>query len=304
MKLFDTEGEGILQTTDRLYVDGTFSITPAPFKQLFTVGYVISGRMFPAIYALMPNKDTESYRLLFEYLFRMITAEETRRPKLVAIMSDFELAIRNAVSDACAGNKILRDNPIRMEGCLFHFAQALKHNAAEKGLYLNAASNIHSHKYSNLRRMLTNLAFLLPDDVSPTLDKILVRYADAINANVNLQEYMEYFRKQWMSDIEKWNLFYAGEHKSNNHMEGWHRGLNDLLQNRTRNMWHFLQTLQEDCASKNKDYMVFLYHGKVNWRGPTKAEVSKKARRELLIKHYKNGDLNPFGLVEALAGVE
>lgn len=302
--LFDDAGKGLLQQALRLFVDGTFSIVPAPFAQLFTIGYIVSGRMFPAIYALMTNKKTETYRLFFEYLLFMLTANATVRPQLTHIMADFEEAIRKGVGLACQGNALMKQHPIQMEGCWFHYVQALKDNARKHGIYKCAAENIYSSKYTNMIKLLSKLPFLKVADVESAFLQILNRYSAAIDASENLRNYIEYFRNEWMSDISKWNLFEASEHKTNNHMEGWHRGLKGAVCNRTRNIWLFVETLADDCKAKKLEYIQFIREGKPIRRAPSKAELEESRSRDLKLMHYKNGVLAPLDLLLSLAKLE
>jgi hypothetical protein len=48
------------------FIDGTFEICPKLFKQLFTFQIVVNGFNLPLIYALLPNKQTETYKKLFQ----------------------------------------------------------------------------------------------------------------------------------------------------------------------------------------------------------------------------------------------
>lgn len=50
------------------YVDGTFNISPKLFKQLFTIQVVANGFNLPLVYALLPDKKTETYHKMFQML--------------------------------------------------------------------------------------------------------------------------------------------------------------------------------------------------------------------------------------------
>jgi hypothetical protein len=84
-------------STDTLYSDGTFYSVPKIFFQLYTIHGFYKGEMMPFIYALLPNKSTNTYLRLFRILqdkaaeFNFIFS-----PKIFLI--DFELVVKNAIT--------------------------------------------------------------------------------------------------------------------------------------------------------------------------------------------------------------
>ncbi len=57
-------GKRILQASNTFYRDGTFSICPEPFGQLYTVIADGGGTMknvFPCAFMLLPNKKSDTY---------------------------------------------------------------------------------------------------------------------------------------------------------------------------------------------------------------------------------------------------
>lgn len=297
------DGQGILQRIGRLYVDGTFKIVPQPFEQLFTIGYLVEGRMFPAFYCLLTNKRTETYRLVFDYLFSQLTVNSTVTPVLMSIMSDFEHQIRNAISQACNANKIMKGLNIRIEGCYFHYVQALHHNARQMGVYYHLKESLNTPKYYGIMKLLAGLANLRVEHIPQAYAQIRERYKDAINASASLPQFFAYYEREWLTDIQKWNVFDALGYRTNNHMEGWHRGVNEAVQNRTRNIWLFVQTLRDDCFAKKMEYQQFLSGGEVR---PQPSKKAKEDERLLALKiaHYKSGALKPWDFLKSVANVE
>jgi hypothetical protein len=111
------------------YVDGTFEIAPDLFKQLFTIQIVVNGYNLPLVYALLPNKKTETYQRMLDML-----AEHAEfppdLPSKIHWRCDFELGIWSAIENSRFGNQ--RETII--EACYFHYAANLWNNVSKKGL--------------------------------------------------------------------------------------------------------------------------------------------------------------------------
>src|ERR1051325_2693928 len=50
---------------ERLYVDGTFSLAPALFSQIYVIMADRGEFVLPVIYALLPNKEGATYQRMF-----------------------------------------------------------------------------------------------------------------------------------------------------------------------------------------------------------------------------------------------
>jgi hypothetical protein len=106
------------------YMDGTFKVTPNPFKQLFTIHYKADYHTIPSIYCLLTNKTQQTYELLFQKI-QQIALSKNYQIKTTHAMLDFEVAARNAIQN------VLK---FQVHGCFFHFAKALKSNINTKNL--------------------------------------------------------------------------------------------------------------------------------------------------------------------------
>jgi hypothetical protein len=49
-----------------IFMDGTFSVAPHPFKQLYTIRVPFKDVTGTAVYAFLPNKCQDTYRELFK----------------------------------------------------------------------------------------------------------------------------------------------------------------------------------------------------------------------------------------------
>ena len=50
------------------YGDGTFSVTPPFFKQLYTIHGEYLGTIFPMVFCLLPKKSSETYTAVFKII--------------------------------------------------------------------------------------------------------------------------------------------------------------------------------------------------------------------------------------------
>jgi hypothetical protein len=57
-----------LANAQTFFMDGTFSVGPHPFKQLYTIRVLVKDVTGTAVYAFLPNKCQDTYRELFQSL--------------------------------------------------------------------------------------------------------------------------------------------------------------------------------------------------------------------------------------------
>lgn len=87
------ENLSILRSCSRWYVDGTFECAPKYFYQMFTIHGMRRERIFPLVYALLPDKKKTTYR-------RVLAELKSLQPDLCprSVMMDFEVATMKAFS--------------------------------------------------------------------------------------------------------------------------------------------------------------------------------------------------------------
>ena len=98
-----------LVTCDMWFADGTFSIAPSLFCQIYIIMAKKHGVVHPAVYALLPNKQRTMYQKMFELLKEI---EPNLKPS--SIVCDFEQAAYSAM------NEIFPD--VQIKGCFFSFS--------------------------------------------------------------------------------------------------------------------------------------------------------------------------------------
>ena len=84
----------LLRDSSNWFADGTFSVVPGQFFQLYTIHCEKDGYIIPCLYGLLTNKRETTYRKLFRTL---IDIEPALNP--THIMVDFEKAALNALEE-------------------------------------------------------------------------------------------------------------------------------------------------------------------------------------------------------------
>ncbi|KAB0805687.1 hypothetical protein PPYR_02657 [Photinus pyralis] len=215
----------MLNRSDSWYGDGTFSVAPNLFFQLYTIHVEQYGTVTPAIYALLPNKTKETYQKLLQQLKNLIPGLLPTR-----VLLDFEAAAMGAFSEEFEG--------IAVSGCFFHLCQNVWRRVQSEGLQILYQGN---HDFAQWVRMIPAIAFVPPHRVLEAFDE-LVEYE---NFPPEAQPIVDYFediyigrrarrqRRPPIFSIEMWNMYQRtldGRHRTNNNIEGWHRGFQSFIE--------------------------------------------------------------------------
>ena len=263
----DSQDRVIILGTDRClrllkrcpswYVDCTFSCCPHLFYQLLVVMGELpdhSGRkpwIFPCVYILLTNKTQELYLEAFNKLYEVL---ESYSPDV--IMVDFGRGLRNALSQTFPS--------VSIDGCAFHFAQAVIRWLNENGL-----KNAYNHsskdpQTQNIRptqpvqlwvRRFLNLAFVPTEHVTPAFLELL----DLMPHDTGLNEFVNYFMTTWVQGItttrgtrparypqascNQVERTIASLNKTNNYMEAFNWKFSSMVGPVKPNIWSFLNTL-------------------------------------------------------------
>ena len=115
------EGLSLLESSDHWFADGTCSVSPNTFFQVYTVHAVFHGRVLPCAFALLPNKTQATYDRLFGELATHLNGHVP-----TDILFDYEKTAMNSAENVFAG--------ITVTGCFFHLSQNIWRRIRENGL--------------------------------------------------------------------------------------------------------------------------------------------------------------------------
>lgn len=275
-----------LATAETLYMDGTFSVCPRVFYQLFTVNIILSGQQFPAVYALLPNKSRETYNRVFTLI-----KEELQNINIILrpprILIDFEQALLQSV------NLHFPDTDVK--GCFFHFSQCLWRWVQNHGHVVLYKEN---EEFRILVKHAAALAYLPPAMVRLAWSTIRLNYSDGSAA---AEAFVDYFSNTWTKDfpIALWNHFEATEDRTNNRLEGWHNRLNRLAGRNHPNIYQLIELLQkEDSVSEVK--ILQLQSGGLPVRRRNKWQRMDKRLKRMQAK-FTSGQLSIAEFMEAVS---
>ena len=120
--IYATEASiSFLANSDDWFMDGTFSVAPPQFTQLYTIHGLRNGHHVIGCYALLPNKQTETYTEFLEQVERLTNATSP-----TTIMIDYERACINAVRQVYPQTSLI--------GCLFHLCKSIYRHIQSQGL--------------------------------------------------------------------------------------------------------------------------------------------------------------------------
>ncbi|KRZ17403.1 hypothetical protein T11_1024 [Trichinella zimbabwensis] len=97
-------------------MDGTFKVVPQWYQQLFTIHAFVACKLVPAVYCLCTDKDIGTYGFIFQALINKAAVLRVNlNPQ--TIICDFETALIPVIQGYFLNT--------RVQGCYFHFCQAV-----------------------------------------------------------------------------------------------------------------------------------------------------------------------------------
>lgn len=137
------------------------------------------------MFILMSRKTKSAYR----HIFRYIKNNLIDLGQSVSVMTDFELAMRNALAEVFPG--------VKLKTCWFHFVQAAKKRASQTPLllpYLFQNAEARSIYYK-----LLSLPLLPPDCIEEEFKKLKV--LALANHRMYFADFIKYFEQQWIIKV-------------------------------------------------------------------------------------------------------
>ena len=176
--IFATDGQiQLLHLAKTWFVDATFNVVKSPFTQLFSIHAFIKAdgklRQVPLMFVLMSGKRKCDYRKVMKKVKNLLPP----RPGVARVVADFEAAMWKGILS------MFQD--VSIQGCLFHWAQALRRKMGELGILKSYKNNSNVNGFC---RKLLALPFLPHEQVPPTFyelkglvtDYILTRFMEEV----------------------------------------------------------------------------------------------------------------------------
>ncbi|XP_028968139.1 uncharacterized protein LOC114828386, partial [Galendromus occidentalis] len=228
---------------DKIYVDGTFSLSPGCFYRIVVVLAERADFVIPICHALLPNKTQDSYARMIELIK---CAWPAFNPEVVSM--DYDRGLMNAFRTKFPAAEI--------QGCLFRLVKNLKLKLAE----LHLMGRYRNYDAFGLNaRMIVALAFVPPTELDnaiaqlasilpPELMPVLKYFEDTyVGSLLHLLSDGSVIRKEPMFPLSMWSVYnrtMSGEARTNNHAEAAHRRLQTEFGVDHPNLWRFIDGLK------------------------------------------------------------
>lgn len=289
-----------LASSNSVYMDGTFRVTPEPFVQLFTLNSFVGPNedrqvLMPRVYFLLPGKGQDVYARVLQLTLQLVemafdlTGNGDGYTHWRYINSDFEAGI-------IAAAKSVDFDPlqmIRLRGCHFHYCSAL-YRFATTGI-----DNMHGDYFAAdklLVRFMQKLFALplLPENrVEDAFQELLQN--DAPNYLVNTARFgrfVAYVYNQWIvNDVNRRmvNCYdRMGERRTNNDLEGWNSKIGKLMHQHP-NLWVFIERLQALQKQNRINENLILQNPINSIRVRSPKQITKEAELYGMQQVYRNG---------------
>ena len=235
-----------LCSSETIFIDGTFYTCPRLFYQLFSIHAEAYGKMFPLLFAFLPDKSQETYKRFFPIIKDRSQALGIEFSP-TTIQTDFELAIMGAVRDEFPRS--------RLAGCMFHYGQALWRKVQALG---GAAEYRENAETRQCIRRCAALTFVPLQDLDTAWVDLQAQAPD--NSQLCAQ-FTDYFVQTWMDDIAGrfsrriWNHFdnmSSESVRTNNALESWHRSFKGLVGSAHPNIFVIITKLKKE-QEKNRE---------------------------------------------------
>ena len=249
----------ILCTSRTWFLDGTFSVSPTIFTQLFTVvglqkraGHDSSeGVPLPLVYALLSRKTQDQYEAVLAAVKQAVEEYRLHNCAPRNIMTDFEKGIINACQ------KIYPQ--VAVSCCSFHLGQSVYRQVQQRGLQAQY-NDENDRSLRDAVHMLLALAFVPVNDVSATFELLRDDAPDA------LLPVLDYFENTYVNGSPRrgrraavppryppplWNQHEAARnksHRSNNASEGWHNRFRVVVGKHHPDLYSALTEIQKEQA--------------------------------------------------------
>ncbi|XP_076069274.1 uncharacterized protein LOC143041337 [Oratosquilla oratoria] len=240
-------------------MDGTFSVSPRLFTQLYVIQGRSHGVYLPLVCALLQRKTQTSYETLFRVL-----EEGGCDPSTVII--DFERPVELAL-------RVLLGEEVQVRFCFYHLSQSISSQIQVlelKNLYesddefrlfcgqLDALASLPPEDVKSgmayLRSTMSDAAAALTEYFDSTYVSGQLRHRRDVHSNTRpgLISPVHFRRTPPMLPPEKWNMHQAtlnNQPRTKNICEGWNNKFFSLVGHSNPTVWKLIECLQAEAAS-------------------------------------------------------
>uniref|UniRef100_A0AAV2J7G9 MULE transposase domain-containing protein n=1 Tax=Knipowitschia caucasica TaxID=637954 RepID=A0AAV2J7G9_KNICA len=224
----------------KIYMDGTFKSCPGPYSQIFTILGQYRGWVIPLVTCMMGHRQVGHYRAVLKAIALHVRQISHRRWRPQKVVCDFEIALITALQSELP--------QVSIQGCYFHFTQSLWRRVQELGLVRAYRENLSLRKCI---RKLMALGYLPRPLVRLNFNSLRrsQRTIRLIDRNPSLLDFFGYVQNTYIGGffpVPLWNVFDREmDTRTNNHVESYHKTLNDTIGVRHPSLWTFIRCLKD-----------------------------------------------------------
>lgn len=232
--------------------DGTFSVHPEIYAQLYVFHAPYLGQVLPQLFCLLPDKTYNTYCRLIELIKNAAkTIGTCFEPRKFHI--DYEQAMIKAISESFTSDHV--------QGCYFHYSQCIWRKVQELGMATSYQSFPHVREWI---RRFSALPLLPQNDIDDAFMEIHENAPIPQNNIISgdqIQKFHDYMVDTWIHVNDAkfhrslWNQYKNEGPRTTNNAEGWNHKLNQLAKSRLSffQFVHLLQKLQVDLEATKFD---------------------------------------------------
>jgi len=235
-------------------MDGTFSVAPRIFHQLYVIQGHVNGVFMPLVFALLQRKTQTTY----EEMLRVLD-EAGCDPATVIV--DFERSVELSIHSVFGAQ-------VNIQYCFYHLTQSIWRKIQELGLtnlyegdtdfrlFCGRLDALAFLPPDEVREGMTHLKDIMPDEAEP-----LVEYFDTTYVTGQLRQRrvpqgdgiprLQFRRLPPMFDPASWNMHeitLADQPRTNNVSEGWNNKFHGFVGHDHPTVWKLIECLQAECA--------------------------------------------------------
>ena len=287
-----TEMLSALCSAQAIFMDGTFKVVPHLFSQLYSLHAFFRGQMMPLAFFLLPDKKVSTY----SRILRLLRAEAFARNMEFnppEFRLDFEPSALKAIREVSPSAEI--------RGCNFHFGQCLWRKIQELGLQkLYDQPGVKATV-----RSIGALAFVPLNAIDEAWLEVNIEAPGPEHpACAGLELFKQYFVNTWLDNETVyprtlWNQYRNFNVRTTNHLEAWHRVLNQEVGKAHANIFELINHLKRQ-EKKFKDQMLMLRMGRA--AAPLQRREDRERNRQLR-QFVEEFEANEITLIEYIRQV-
>lgn len=282
----ETNLKFLADSTEEIFVDGTFKSCPKYFFQLYSIHGMKNGHFIPLVFALLPGKTEEIYRLMWTSLIN-ICSSKNLVIKVPVIHVDFEYAMYKILIE------IFFDAKIKF--CRFHLGQAWWRKIQSLGLSLEYKDN--DSEIGKWLKSFFGLHFLEPADVEECFVEDLMTIAPQDERCVKFADYLvdNYLTAESKYPPSLWAETPSTNKRTTNSVESFHAHLNAQFYMSHPSIFIFMDVLQK--------LQSITYVKMRSCHQPRRPEKSEREKVEFSIaqfEKFEKGDLTRHGYLKSV----